>query len=117
MLSAPLSFWGGVDHNTGDIVDPHHPNRGSNMRGKVLVMPAGKGSSSSSSVFAELLRTGKGPAAVVLTEPDPLPVLGSIVADMLYQRGCPFLVVEDPEAAGLRSGVRVAVDGDRVIPL
>jgi predicted aconitase with swiveling domain len=52
VLEEPLSFWGGVDTETGDIVDVHHPQRGENVSGRVLVMPSGRGSSSSSSVLA-----------------------------------------------------------------
>jgi predicted aconitase with swiveling domain len=39
-----LSFWGGVDPETGIIIDHHHPLRGSSVVGKILVMPGGRGS-------------------------------------------------------------------------
>ncbi len=65
-LHEPLSFWGGIDPTEGRIIDPHHPQLGESITGRVLVIPAGRGSSSSSSVLAESLRLGTGPAAIVL---------------------------------------------------
>ena len=55
VLAEPLSFWGGVDPVTGTVIDARHPQRGECVAGRVLVMPAGRGSSSSSSVLAETL--------------------------------------------------------------
>lgn len=101
VLDEPLSFWGGVDPATGDIVDVHHPQRGANVAGRVLVMPSGRGSSSSSSVLAEAIRAGTAPAAIVLAEPDPILALGAIVARELYDVAMPVVVASrvdvDPE--------------------
>ena len=58
VLDEPLSFWGGVDPATGAVIDVHHPQAGSVVAGRVLVMPAGRGSSSSSYVLAESVRSG-----------------------------------------------------------
>jgi len=92
VLSEPLSFWGGVDPATGEVIDPHHPQHGASVRGTVLVMPGGRGSSSSSSVLAEAIRAGVGPAAIVLTEPDPIVALGAIVARELYGEIAPVVL-------------------------
>jgi predicted aconitase with swiveling domain len=87
----PLSFWGGTDLTTGTITDERHPQRGMEISGRVLVMRTGRGSSSSSSVLAEQLRTGVGPAAIVLAEPDAIIVVGAIVAAELYRRFLPVV--------------------------
>jgi uncharacterized protein len=58
VLLEPLSFWGGVDVETGAIIDRSHPDLGKNIGGKILMMPSGRGSSSSSSVLAEAIRRG-----------------------------------------------------------
>jgi predicted aconitase with swiveling domain len=94
VLSEPLSFWGGVDPATGEVIDAHHPERGANVAGRVLVMPSGRGSSSSSSVLAEAMRAGTAPAAIVLAEPDPILALGAIVARELYGASIPVVVAE-----------------------
>ena len=84
MLEEPLSFWGGLDPDTGTLIDTHHPQRGVVLTDRVLVMPSGRGSSSSSYVLAEAIRAGKAPAAIVLGEPDGIVALGAIVARELY---------------------------------
>ena len=95
VLDEPLSFWGGVDPATGDIVDPRHPQHGANVAGRILVMPSGRGSSSSSSVLAEAIRAGTAPAAIVLGEADPILALGAIVARELFGTTIPVIVVAE----------------------
>jgi predicted aconitase with swiveling domain len=92
VLTAPLSFWGGLDPTTGLITDVHHPQRGESVTGKILKMPHGRGSSSSPSVLAETLRLGNGPLAIVLEEPDPVVWLGAHIAEQLYGIECPVSV-------------------------
>ena len=113
VLSDPLSFWGGVD-DEGVIVDVHHPHVGASVVGAVLVMPAGRGSSSSSSSLAELIRAGVGPRAIVLHRPDAIVALGSIVAGELYGIHVPVVVVTADLLTGLATGdqLQVAVEGD-----
>ena len=108
VLEAPLSFWGGVDAATGDIIDGRHPQAGANLAGRVLVMPHGKGSSSASSVLAECLRLGTGPCAIVLDHSDEILLAGALVARELYGVTCPIVVV--PAIAPLESGRRYRVD-------
>jgi predicted aconitase with swiveling domain len=115
VLSEALSFWGGLDPATGTIVDVHRPQRGVVVTGTVLVMPGGRGSSSSSSVLAEAIRAGTAPAAIVLAEPDLIIALGAIVARELYGASIPIVVLEVNE---LRTGKEVSVsaqeDGARL---
>jgi predicted aconitase with swiveling domain len=107
VLDAPLSFWGGLDPETGELIDTHHPQRGAFVKDRILVMPSGRGSSSSSYVLAEAIRAGTAPAAIVLREPDGIVALGSIVARELYGRGVPVVVL-NTEAYG------AIIDGDAV---
>jgi len=65
-LDERLSFWGGLDPSTGAIIDRWHPQRSANVKGGVLMMPGGRGSSSGSATLAETLRLGKGPAAILM---------------------------------------------------
>jgi hypothetical protein len=87
-LSAPLSFWGGIDPESGLIIDASHPQVGESISGKILRMPHSRGSSSSPSVLAEALRLGTGPVAIVLDQPDPMVFLGALVARLLYGIEC-----------------------------
>lgn len=91
-LSEPLSFYGGINVESGEIIDHSHTDRGKNVAGKILLMPSGRGSSSSSSVLAEAIRMGTGPSAIVLERPDPIMTVGCLVARSLYDIGCPLVV-------------------------
>jgi uncharacterized protein len=80
VLTAPISFWGGLDPKLGRIVDVRHPQCGETASSKVLFVPATVGSSSASAVLMELVHNGHAPAALVLHEPDAILLLGLIVA-------------------------------------
>ncbi|MCA0003607.1 DUF126 domain-containing protein [Mesorhizobium sp. B2-2-4] len=115
VFSKPLSFWGGVDATTGDIMDHSHPGLGQNVAGKILIMPSGRGSSSSSSVLAEAIRRGTAPAGILLERPDPILAVGAIVAEFLYGISMPLVVCEiDGIVSGERIAIRVGGD-DRAI--
>lgn len=113
VLSAPLSFWGGIDVESGRIIDRSHPDLGRCVTGTILVMPGGRGSSSSSSVLAESLRRGTGPAGIVLSVPDPILTVGALVARALYGIRCPIVVCA---IDGIDTGRRlhIAADATRV---
>lgn len=97
VLSEPLSFWGGVDPDTGAIIDHSHPARGKSVAGMVLFMPYGRGSSSSASVIAETIRNGAGPIGFILGEPDEIVVTGVYIANALYGTSVPVVVTDLPE--------------------
>ena len=106
VLREPLSLWGGIDLQTGRIIDRSHPDAGECVTGTILVMPGGRGSSSSSAVLAESIRCGTGPAGIVLGTPDPILTVGAMVAAALYDLRCPIVVAP---IGGFASGVRVQV--------
>ncbi|TPM38171.1 DUF126 domain-containing protein [Mesorhizobium sp. B2-3-4] len=106
VFSQPLSFWGGVDAESGEIIDHSHPGLGQNVAGRILVMPSGRGSSSSSSVLAEAIRRGTAPAGILLERPDPILAVGAIVAEFLYGIGMPLAVCD---TASFVSGERIVI--------
>ncbi|HTG48390.1 MAG TPA: DUF126 domain-containing protein [Actinomycetota bacterium] len=110
-LEEPLSFWGGVDPATGLVIDPHHRRHGTSLVGRVAVLPSGRGSSSSSSVLAEAIRAGTAPAAIVLREPDPILVLGAIVARELYGTVLPIVVLDPTAFVEAAVAATLRVDG------
>jgi hypothetical protein len=112
-LDAPISLWGGLDPETGLIIDRSHPQFGESMTGAIVAMPHGRGSSSSSSVLAEALRIGTGPAGFILATPDSILVVGSLVAGQLYGKSCPIVCGSVPDPS---TGTWV-IDHNRVQPL
>jgi predicted aconitase with swiveling domain len=109
VLDEPLSFWGGVDPETGRVIDVHHPQLGVTMTGRVLVMPSGRGSSSSSSVLVESIHAGTGPVAIEMREPDPIIALGAIVVRELFGTRFPVVVVDEDTYRSLRNDAMVVV--------
>ena len=75
----PISFWGGYDQNSGEIIDRRHPLSGENAAGCVLALPFSKGSSTGTAVLLEAIRNGTAPAAIITTCVDTFFALASIV--------------------------------------
>jgi predicted aconitase with swiveling domain len=73
-------------------------------------MPSGRGSSSSSSVLAEAIRLGTAPAGIVLREPDPIVVLGAVVARELYGVELPVVALDERGYRSLSPGDIVSID-------
>ena len=107
-LTAPISFWGGVDPKTGLVADPRHPQNGQLIAGKVLFVPETVGSSSAAAILLELVHGKRAPAAIVLHEPDAILLLGLIVArEMGYET--PIALRLDRGHYGELSGRKIAV--------
>jgi predicted aconitase with swiveling domain len=81
-----LSFWGGVDPDTGVIIDTHHPDHGASLAGRIVLMPTSRGSCSGSGVLLQLSRNGKAPAALVFREAEDILTLGAIISARLFDR-------------------------------
>ncbi|MGH3996258.1 MAG: aconitase X swivel domain-containing protein [Pseudonocardiaceae bacterium] len=108
----PLSFWGGTDLRTGVITDGRHPQHGVSLAGRSIVMRSGRGSSSSSSVLAEQLRAGVGPAGIVLAEPDAIILVGALVAAELYGQLMPVIQLTVVELDLIPDGKTLLVDAE-----
>ncbi|MCP3751402.1 aconitase X [Pseudomonas sp. SBB6] len=109
-----LSFWGGVDASSGEVIDRHHPLSGQRIAGRVLAIPSGRGSCTGSSVMMELISNGHAPAALVLAEADEILTLGVLVAQTLFGRSLPVLCIGKEAFAGLRGEGFARVEGERL---
>jgi cis-L-3-hydroxyproline dehydratase len=110
-----LSFWGGYDFRTGEIIDRHHPLRGVRAAGRILAVPFSKGSSTTTAVLLEAVRAGTAPAAILTTGVDAFFALASIVADVMYGKSFPVVALTAEEFALLRSGESLIVErGGRI---
>ncbi|MFN3508093.1 MAG: aconitase X [Allorhizobium sp.] len=104
-----LSFWGGADAVTGEIIDRHHPLSGKRLTGRVLALPTSRGSCTGSGVILELILNGQGPAAIVLEHPEAIITLGVIVAEEVFGRSIPVMAVGKDAFAGLKTAKRVRI--------
>lgn len=111
-LTEPLSLWGGLNPETGEIIDRHHPASGEIVTGRILIMPSGRGSSSASSVLLEAVRQRTAPAAIILAEMDGILVLGAVVAREIYAVELPVLVAESNDYDSLGNGQHLQIEMD-----
>ncbi len=110
LSSEAIGFLGGVDPETGDVIEQGHPLEGKNIAGKILVFPNGKGSTVGSYVMLQLVKNNKAPAAIINISAEPIIVVGAIIS------GIPM--VDQPEKDVyqiLKDGQRIEVDGEKGI--
>jgi predicted aconitase with swiveling domain len=104
----PIGFLGGVDPDTGVVVEAGHPLEGRCVAGRVLVFPTGKGSTVGSYTIYRLARAGLAPAAIVSAEADPVVAVGAIIAEIP--------MVDQVDISCIRTGDWVEVhDGEVVV--
>jgi hypothetical protein len=104
-----LSFWGGADAVTGEIIDRHHPLSGERLTGRVLALPTSRGSCTGSGVILELILNGQGPSAIVLEHPEAIITLGVIVAEEVFGRSIPVIAIGKEAFAELRTAKRIRI--------
>ena len=109
-LDDPLSFWGGFDPVSGIIIDNHHPQRGECVQGRILVLPATRGSGGTPGGLAEAIRNGSGPAGIVVGKAEANLMVGAAVAHKLYGQACPVVVVSPECIRALSSAKRLVID-------
>jgi predicted aconitase with swiveling domain len=103
----PIGFLGGVDPETGVVVEPGHPLEGQCVAGRVLVFPTGKGSTVGSYTLYRMAQAGTAPAAILNAESEAIVAVGAIIGDIP--------MVDRVDVAQIRTGDRVRVDGERVV--
>jgi predicted aconitase with swiveling domain len=117
ITNSPLSFWGGINPETGEIIDRRHEKSGEIVTAKIFAFPNGRGSSTSSAILLECIRRGTAPAAIINSQVDSAMALGSIVADELYGKSVPVLLLSEEDFAGLHDGdsLQIHPDGQIVV--
>jgi len=102
--SEGISFYGGVDPESGKIVESGHPLHGQSIAGKVLVFPRGKGSTVGSYIMYRLSKNGRAPAAIINQECETIIAVGAIISDI----PC----VDKIDIKKIVSGMQIEVDAD-----
>jgi len=78
----PISFYGGVDPNTGEIIEKGHELQGKNVKGKILVFPNGKGSTVGSYTLYRMKKNGMAPAGIINKECETIVAVGAIISEI-----------------------------------
>ena len=74
-----ISGWGGIDSNTGTIIERRHELVGQSFKDKVLVFPGAKGSSGYSHFFHLARVSGAAPKAMLFNKMTTKAALGAVV--------------------------------------
>ncbi|KAB8233069.1 uncharacterized protein BDW43DRAFT_319835 [Aspergillus alliaceus] len=110
-----LSFWGGVNPETGQVVDHHHPLCGQSVAGRILAIPCGRGSCSGSTVMLELLLNGCAPAALIFEKPEQILTLGVLVGKVLFECPIPVVVLSSSDFSEICNRHYAAINGETVL--
>ena len=102
--SQPISFYGGIDPETSEILEKGHELQGKYINGKILVFPTGKGSTVGSYTLYRLKMAGKSPAAIVNAQCETITAVGCIIAEI----PC----IDQVDISRLSSGMLVRLDAD-----
>jgi predicted aconitase with swiveling domain len=78
----PISFYGGVDPNTGEVIEKGHELQGRSVKGKILVFPTGKGSTVGSYTLYRMKKNGTSPAGIVNSECETVVAVGAIISEI-----------------------------------
>ncbi len=115
--SEPLSFWGGYDSSSGEIIDRRHPLSGKIAAGRVLVIPSTRGSSTTTAVLLESVKSKTAPLAIITRKVDSFLSLASIVADEMYEKPIPIVAVEPEDFSRFETGQWLEVQPDGQITI
>ena len=99
-----ISFYGGIDPDTGKVVETGHELEGVKITGKILVFPTGKGSTVGSYTMYRMMKNKTAPAAIVNEQIDTIIAVGCIISEI----PC----VDKIDITNIKSGQKLRVNGN-----
>jgi len=102
----PIGFLGGVDPETGTIIEKGHPLEGKNIKDKILVFPTGKGSTVGSYVLYRMKKNNVAPLAIINEECEPIVAVGAIISDI----PC----VDKVNTSQIKNGDKIKIEGEKI---
>jgi uncharacterized protein len=107
VTSSPMSFYGGVNPESGEVIERGHELQGQSVKGKILVFPGGKGSTVGSYVLYRLAKNGVAPRAMINSKCETIVAVGAIISEI----PC----VDRVDIGKIRTGAKVKVEGSSVL--
>jgi predicted aconitase with swiveling domain len=102
----PISFYGGVDPNTGEVIEKGHQLKGQSVKGKILVFPQGKGSTVGSYTLYRMKRNGSAPSGMINKECETIVAVGAIISEIP--------TIDKIDICKIKTGDRLSIDRDIV---
>ena len=115
VCSQGVSLWGGVDPQTGRIIDAHHPQHGADLAGRIVMMPTSRGSCSGSSVLLQLALNGAAPAALVFHQQEDILTLGALVAAHIFETAIPVFSLNQTDYQALTHAGSACLARDAIV--
>ncbi len=106
VTTQPISFYGGVDPNTGVVIEKGHELQGQSVKGKILVFPTGKGSTVGSYTLYRMKKNGTAPAGIVNRECETVVAVGVIISEI----PC----VDKVDISKFKTGDKVYIENDTI---
>ena len=106
VTSMPISFYGGVDPNTGVVIEKGHELQGQSVKGKILVFPQGKGSTVGSYTLYRMKKNGTAPAGMINKECETIVAVGAIISEI----PC----VDKVDVSKIKTGDKVSIEDNTV---
>ncbi len=103
--SQPVSFFGGVDPDSGIVVEKGHPLEGKCISGMVLVFPTGKGSTVGSYTLYRLKKNGKAPSAIINAQAETITAVGCIISEIPCVDSIPIGEIPDGAQLHIENGL------------
>jgi predicted aconitase with swiveling domain len=106
VTSEGISFFGGVDPETGVIVEREHQLEGRSIAGKILVFPQGKGSTVGSYTLYRLRHNGLAPAGILNAQCETITAVGCIISEI----PC----VDQVDIQKIKNGATITIQVDKI---
>lgn len=100
----PISFYGGVDPNTGEVIEKGHQLNGLSVKDKILVFPQGKGSTVGSYTLYRMKKNGTAPAGIINKECETIVAVGAIISEIP--------AVDKIDICKIKTGDKVTIEND-----
>ena len=106
VTTQPISFYGGVDPNTGVVIEKGHELQGQSVKGKILVFPQGKGSTVGSYTLYRMKKNGSAPAGMINRECETIIAVGAIISEIP--------TIDKIDTSKIKTGNKVNIENDIV---
>jgi predicted aconitase with swiveling domain len=106
VTNMPISFYGGVDPNTGIVIEKGHELEGINIKNKILVFPQGKGSTVGSYTLYRMKKNNTAPTGMINKETETIIAVGAIISEI------PF--VDKVDISKIKTGSKVVIENENI---
>ncbi|MDR0372842.1 MAG: DUF126 domain-containing protein [Nitrososphaerota archaeon] len=106
VTNMPISFYGGVDPNTGTVIEKGHDLEGISIKDKILVFPQGKGSTVGSYTLYRMKKNGTAPKGMINKETETIVAVGAIISEI------PF--IDKIDTTKIKTGNKITIENEKL---